>query len=229
MTPCFPPSLPFPPPPLSPPPPPSPSSIPQVSDIPAADSWDSLLSAEDAQEGEREELGGEGGDEEASRSSDELQSGGSLTKIIAPPECFSGDDSATPTPQLDIESTGRGSGTLTPRTPPSELSPTTFSPPTIEDDTHIDIHDLEATNPDSPDVSAVQNKRDNVSPGVKVMTVIANAGESREEEDAQGFGQSSSQQSFRLTRFRPSSVTSSESEPSVQEHTQDLEEEGTDM
>lgn len=177
-------------------------------------------------EGERETTeGAEKEGESTTRSDDELNSGGSLTKIIAPPESFSGDDSATPTPQLEIESSGRGSGTLTPRTPPGQLSPTVYSPSGLEDDTHIDMAELEASGGEPP--LAKQGA------GAKVLTVIASTGEEEVEEGSLQSGQSSSLQSFTLKSFRPSSVTSNESDRSVQglppEHGHDFEEEGTDM
>lgn len=47
------------------------------------------------------------------------------SSIIAPPYTFSGDDSATPTPQLETESVE--SGTITPRTSPCDIN-TPLSP-----------------------------------------------------------------------------------------------------
>lgn len=48
-----------------------------------------------------------------------------LSSIIAPPHTFSGDDSATPTPQLETESVE--SGTITPRISPCDIN-TPLSP-----------------------------------------------------------------------------------------------------
>ena len=59
-----------------------------------------------------------------------------LSKIIAPPDTFCGDDfSATPTPQLETESVEPGSGTITPQTSPCTVTPVSSLSPKPQLDT----------------------------------------------------------------------------------------------
>ena len=62
-------------------------------------------------------LGAEGRGEPERDEGDEVAE--DIFKIIPPPGTFSGDDSATPTPQPEVRSIGPGSGTATPCPSPS--------------------------------------------------------------------------------------------------------------
>ena len=59
-----------------------------------------------------------------------------LSKIIAPPDTFCGDDfSATPTPQLETQSVEPGSGSITPQTSPCTVTPVSSLSPKPQLDT----------------------------------------------------------------------------------------------
>ena len=131
----------------------------------------------------------------------------SSTEIIEPPEVFSGEESATPTPQVETESTGRDSDatiTPTPRMTPIDACP--VSPSNEELRVRISGEKEKATLVPPPDD---ERKRDSIGPSIKVLTVIASP-EPALEDDFSLEGEDI--QSYTLTRVRHPSATSTESD-----------------
>lgn len=162
-----------------------------------------------------------------------------MTKIIvAPPDNFSGDDSATPTPQLDSES--MDNDTVTPRASPIDLGP--ISPMPVSpgyDEVEVPVGSFEDVfSPTTLEPPSSTSKKDSIGPGIRIISIISSSTRDSNQSEQKPL-RTESMRSYTLSKVRQFSSTSLDSESEqgyssnemgpVRELEEEEEGEGTDL